>query len=165
MIEKNPKSFNFFWLDWIINPYQWIEDWYPWDLIDNQIQPEQPKKDYSESIQTMLKKDDSKWTKGRTSKYCMPFKRNNCCLIPICIIQVYWSGNTVDWIEDLIWLQSLKKIWIWLGFGFEKNMIGFEKNYWIGFWIFNNYGCQFLKTQNNYRVAKWWWWKSLLYSA
>ena len=41
---KNPKSFNFFLLDWIINPYQRIEDWYPWDLIDNQIQPEQPEK-------------------------------------------------------------------------------------------------------------------------
>ena len=54
-------------------------------------------------------------------------KETICCLIPICIIQVYWSGNTVDWIEDLIWLQSFEKIWIWLGFGFETIMIGFEK--------------------------------------
>ena len=45
----------------------------------------------------------------------------------------------VDLIKDLIWSQSSKIFWIWLGFGFETIVIGFERKIWIWFWIFNSY--------------------------
>ena len=120
---KNPKSFGFF--DWIglsilIRGLR-IETLEIWLTIKSNLN--NPKRDYSESIRTILKKDDSKWTKGGTSTYCMgkcmPCKRNVMLLdsnmYNTGLLRCEYSG--LDWGFDLIailWKNlDLIGIWIW----------------------------------------------------